>query len=64
MPNLKSNQSKLPKKTTNQKIDRYILYEGNNIISTDRGGNINIYSLKQLLMKLITLHLLKLDFFS
>ena len=33
------------KKITKQKIDRYFLYEGNNVISTDRGGNINVYSL-------------------
>ena len=33
------------KKITKQKIDRYFLYEDNNVISTDRSGNINVYSL-------------------
>tara|TARA_Y100000591_G_scaffold327587_1_gene352362 strand:+ start:6474 stop:7802 length:1329 start_codon:yes stop_codon:yes gene_type:complete len=34
------------KKITKNKIDNYILFENNNIISTDQAGNINIYSLK------------------
>ena len=35
----------LSKKITKHKVDKYILYENKNIISTDRGGNINVYSL-------------------
>ena len=33
------------KKITNHKVDKYILYENDNVISTDHGGNINVYSL-------------------
>ena len=40
-----SQKSFRSKKTTKQKIDRYILYDDNNVISTDRGGNINIFSI-------------------
>ena len=35
------------KKITKNKTDNYILFENNNIISTDQAGNINIYSLKE-----------------
>ena len=33
------------KKITNHNVDKYILYENDNVISTDHGGNINVYSL-------------------
>ena len=33
------------KKITKHKIDNYILYENDNVISTDQSGNINVYSL-------------------
>ena len=32
-------------KTTRHKISNYILYENDNVISTDQSGNINVYSL-------------------
>lgn len=41
--NRKSFQSK---KITNYEIENYILYENDNVISSDQAGNINIFSLK------------------
>ena len=42
--NLKSFRSK---KISKYKIDNYILYENGNVISTDQGGNISVYSLPE-----------------
>ena len=42
--NLKSFRSK---KISNHKVDNYILYENGNVISTDQGGNISVYSLPE-----------------